>query len=184
MIAQIPVLYIDLDDTVRLGPESRKGKFVNKPSDVEIFPGVRKRLLAYKDAGWRIIGISNQGGIALGYTSETDVQNCMLKTNHLCGYTFDGILYCPHHPQAKDPAMQRCTCRKPLPGMLFSAVAQMIAKYGKTESYPFSIALLVGDLDTDEQCATAARIKFMRAAEWRKTDAGHIAPVLKPLVRR
>lgn len=184
MIQQVPVLYLDLDGTVRLGPDDNHGKFVNKPRDVAIFPGIRRKLLGYKSQGWRIVGISNQGGIALGHTTEAAVQACMERTDFLCGRVFDLILYCPHHPQALKQDMQRCTCRKPLTGMLYSAVAQLTAKYGVVEAYPFSIALLVGDMTTDEQCAKAARVKFMYAKEWRKNDADKFGSVSQSITRR
>ena len=54
-----PILFLDLDDTVRLGPK-HLGRFVDGPADVEIFPEVPELLKAYKSKGWRLVTISNQ----------------------------------------------------------------------------------------------------------------------------
>lgn len=60
-----PVLWLDLDGTVRKGKDEL-GKFVNEAKDVIVFAGVREMLKRYKRLGWRIVAVSNQGGLALG----------------------------------------------------------------------------------------------------------------------
>jgi D-glycero-D-manno-heptose 1,7-bisphosphate phosphatase len=67
----VPVLFVDLDGTVRHGFDEL-GRWVNTPEDVVIFDGVADRLWRYKDAGWRVVAVSNQGGIALGHVTLND----------------------------------------------------------------------------------------------------------------
>lgn len=57
---ETPILYLDIDGTVRKRFDEL-GKFVNKASDVVVFPEVPALLSKYKEAGWRIVGISNHG---------------------------------------------------------------------------------------------------------------------------
>lgn len=159
------VLYVDLDGTVRHGADERGGKFVNGPGDVVVFPEALAQLRQFKQFGWRIIAVSNQGGIALGLVSFDDVAAAMAKTHELCGQVFDKIGWCQHHPDAKDPEMARCWCRKPRPGLAIECALNLARKTG--EIYPPHMALFVGDRPEDRACADAMNVTFLDAKEWR-----------------
>ncbi len=158
------VLYLDLDGTVRHGFDEL-GRFVNKPEDVAIFPEALKLMKRYKMAGYRIVGISNQGGIALGHFTFKQCAATMLRTHELCNEMFDKIAWCRHHPDAKEPEYARCWCRKPRIGLIVDTCKEMAAQFN--EYYPPHLALFVGDRPEDRQCAEAANIDFMLASEWR-----------------
>lgn len=85
-----PVLYLDLDGTVRHGVDDL-GRFVNSPDDVVVFPEAVELMRRWKQGGGRIIGVSNQGGIALGYMSHSLCAQTMLRTHKLTGELFDKI---------------------------------------------------------------------------------------------
>lgn len=160
-----PILFIDLDGTVRKGIKELGG-FVNGPSDVELFDGVYEILRSYKERGWKIVAISNQGGIALGHVTDSDVARAMQETSRLCGNLFDGMLWCPHHPNAiKDDPANDCICRKPNIANVVRAFTTL-ANQG-IYSYP-SACLFVGDMEDDERCASNAHIPFMWANDWRQ----------------
>lgn len=159
-----PVLYLDLDDTVRKGPTHGKG-FVNCAADVEVFDIVPGILVAYKQKGWRIIAISNQGGVALGYLKFEDAAAAALETNRQCQNLFDQIMMCTHHPDAEDPEFAVCWCRKPRIGLVIDG-ANTVAKR-HNEYYPPHLGLFVGDRPEDARCAENAGLAFMDAAEWR-----------------
>jgi D-glycero-D-manno-heptose 1,7-bisphosphate phosphatase len=161
----VPVLYLDLDGTVRQGKDDALGRFVNGPKDVVVFPEAVAQMRAWKAKGGRIVGVSNQGGIALGIVSENGVMAAMGETQIQTGMLFDKILWCMHHPQAEDPEMARCWCRKPSPGLVIEGALDLARKYG--EIYPPHLALFVGDRDEDQECARIAGIDFMWAADWR-----------------
>ena len=163
----VRVLYCDLDGTIRKGFDEL-GKFVNKAEDVELFEGVAEKLKIYKDAGWRIVGITNQGGVSLGHLSFKDMKESILETDKQCGLIFDKILACIHHPEAKDLEFAICWCRKPRIGLIVEAAIAMGREYD--EFYPPHLALFVGDRDEDRECAKNAGIKFMDAKEWRNED--------------
>lgn len=128
-----PVLWLDLDGTVRHGFDEM-GKFVNGPEDVVIFPEALKQMRKAKAEGYRIVGISNQGGIALGHMSMETCAAAMMRTHQLCGELFDKIAWCRHHPQAKDPEMSTCWCRKPRIGMIVETGLSMAQRFN--EYYP------------------------------------------------
>ena len=160
-----PVLYLDLDGTVRHGP-TELGRFVNAPEDVKIFDGVVELLLHYKQSGYLITAVSNQGGVALGHLSLAQAQAVMNQTQILCQNLFDAMSLCPHHPDAKDPADANCLCRKPRYGQIVANQFRLNERFPKTY-YPNHLALMVGDLEEDRLCAEAAGIRFKWAHEWR-----------------
>lgn len=160
-----PVLYLDLDGTVRHGYDEL-GRFVNGPGDVVLFPEAVEMMRRWRAGGGRIVGVSNQGGIALGHLTLLDCAAAMRRTHELSGGLFDNISWCSHHPKAKHPEMSRCWCRKPSPGLLIEA-ALSLAVIRSPEIYPPYMALMVGDRPEDEECARIANIDFQWAADWR-----------------
>lgn len=164
----IPVLYLDLDGTVRHG-KNELGRFVNGPDDVVVFDGVPDLLRRYQELGWRIVGISNQGGIALGLVTMTRVAQAMLETQRQTGGAFDKIAWCQHHPSASDPEFAVCWCRKPRAGLIIETALALAEKH-PGEIYPPHMALFVGDRPEDEGCAAAAAVRFMPAVAWRAGD--------------
>jgi D-glycero-D-manno-heptose 1,7-bisphosphate phosphatase len=162
----VPVLYLDIDGTVRQGKDDPLGRFVNGPEDVVVFPEAVERMRRWKQGGGRIAGVSNQGGIALGLISEARVAAAMLETQRQCAGLFDRILWCMHHPDAQNPEMARCWCRKPSAGAVAEA-AHGLAERFPGEFYPPYMGLFVGDRPEDEQCARSAGLDFEWAAEWR-----------------
>lgn len=161
------VLYCDLDGTIRKCNEDGIG-FVNKASDVVVYDGVAEKLKAYKDAGWRIVGITNQGGVSLGHLTFEDMALAVAETQRQTGNAFDKILACVHHPEAKDPEFAVCWCRKPRIGNIVEAAIALGKQYD--EYYPPHLALFIGDREEDKQCAENAGIKFMDAKEWRNAS--------------
>lgn len=167
---KVPVLYCDIDGTIRWGKE-QLGRFVNTPEDVRVFDEVPALLWRYKKLGWLIVGVSNQGGIALGHL---DIQTCaeaMIETQRQTRGAFAKIAWCSHHPDAIDPEMAVCWCRKPKAGLVIETAMALSRERG--ERYPPYMGLFVGDRLEDEQCAQAASLTFLSAEDWRTGE--HIA---------
>jgi len=162
---RVPVLYLDIDGTVRWGKDEL-GRFVNEPGDVRVFDEVPALLARYKAAGWRIVGVSNQGGIGLGIVTVENVVTAMWSTQLACWNAFDKIAFCQHHPDAPDPEFAVCWCRKPRAGLVIETAISLVNLH-PGELYPPHLALFVGDRSEDEGCAQAANIRFMSAADWR-----------------
>jgi D-glycero-D-manno-heptose 1,7-bisphosphate phosphatase len=161
-----PVLYLDIDGTVRQGKDDALGRFVNGPEDVVVFPQAVEMMRRWKrGGGGRIIGVSNQGGIALGIVDPAKVAAAMDETHRQAERLFDRIAWCSHHPDATHPEMARCWCRKPKAGLLIEAALDLARHHD--EMYPPHMGLMVGDRLEDEACAAAAGLDFQWAAEWR-----------------
>ena len=162
----VPILYLDIDGTVRYG-KNELGHFVTDAKDVVVWPEAVEEMKFWKSIGGRIIGVSNQGGLALGYMTWDQCAGAMQRTNELCGGLFDALTWCPHHPSATDPLMSRCWCRKPKPGLLIEARVNLTIVNRFTEVYPLHLSIMVGDRDDDAHCAAEAGLDFMWADAWR-----------------
>jgi len=165
-----PLLVLDLDGTVRHGKDEL-GYFVNKVSDVVIFPEALIQMRAWKAKGGRIIAVSNQGGIAMGFMDFDECVRTMRRTHELCEGLFDKIAFCRHHPDAIDPEYARCWCRKPSPGLLIESALDLASMVRPREFYPSYMGLFVGDRPEDEECAKLSGFPFKWAAKWREEAA-------------
>ncbi len=158
-----PALCLDLDGTVRF---SKNGEFINKSEDVALFDDVQERIWDYRDKGWLIFGVTNQGGVAHGFKSlgdhkaEIDAMTSLFKRGNPFHYIAASFF---HAEGTVEPYNHRSLCRKPDIGML--ALCEVKArKMGYVIDWDKSI--FVGDRPEDEQCATNADIEFQWAREF------------------
>jgi D-glycero-D-manno-heptose 1,7-bisphosphate phosphatase len=97
-------------------------------SKVRLLDGVREGLKALHEAGFQLIIVTNQPGVALGHFSENDLMEMGSQLTTLfrqAGVPLAGFYYCPHHPDGNTgPFRQSCFCRKPLPGLLLNAARE------------------------------------------------------------
>ncbi len=119
-----PAVFLDKDGTVVVNVPYN----VN-PDLIEFMPGVPEALRQLRAAGFELIMISNQAGIALGYFNEAELMVAVQRLNELlleADVHLAGFYYCPHHPSGCVPGYtQRCDCRKPSPGLLEKAAAEL-----------------------------------------------------------
>jgi D-glycero-D-manno-heptose 1,7-bisphosphate phosphatase len=145
-----PALFTDLDSTVR---ETFSGNgFPLDPADQVVLPNVAERLREARSLGCLVIGVTNQGGVAFGELEEEDVRaiNRHLADSLLPGL-FDDILFCPHHVRGWRTAYRQvCPARKPGPAMAFEAA--------RRHGIELPLSVMVGDMATDHEFATAAGI--------------------------
>ena len=97
--------------------------------DLHLYNNIGPGLKDLQRAGFRMVVITNQAGLARGYFTLVDL-HCMHKhlTSELAqlGVQLDAIYHCPHHPEGVIPELAiRCNCRKPQPGMLLQAAADL-----------------------------------------------------------
>jgi D-glycero-D-manno-heptose 1,7-bisphosphate phosphatase len=98
------------------------------PRKVKLYPGVQQALGRLREAGYRIVVISNQPGIAHGFFEESALRGVERKLLSELGSeaTIDRFYYCPHHVGGRIPLYTLdCECRKPRPGMILRAAEEM-----------------------------------------------------------
>lgn len=165
-LKEVPCLFLDLDGTLRFGPEEMGGKFVNSAEDVHIFPGVIELLSEYKKRGYRLFIVSNQGGIESRQVKREKVIEAFNKTREYLSVDgmclIDKLYYCPHFLRK---GKLHCFCRKPSIGTLVGASAFL--RRAHNELVDFERSLVVGDRDEDWQMAINANLGYMAAGEWR-----------------
>ena len=117
-------LFLDRDGTL-----VHPGRYPSRPEDLHLYDGIGPELRVLQEAGFRLVIITNQAGIARGYFTEADLQRMHVHlTSELAflGVHLDGIYYCPHHIDGVIPELAiHCDCRKPQPGMLLQAAADL-----------------------------------------------------------
>ena len=95
------------------------------PERIQLTRGAVEGLKLLHAAGYQLIVITNQSGVARGYFPESALLAVEERSRQLLaeiGVSLAGFYYCPHHPDGVVPELAiTCSCRKPEPGMLFHA---------------------------------------------------------------
>lgn len=129
--------------------------YVIRPEDFCFVPGAVNGMRLFQNAGYQLIVITNQSGIARGFYTEQDYE---VLTTHMkvelarAGVQLGGVYHCPHLPDAIVNAYRKdCDCRKPGPGMILRAAAD--------HGIDLSRSILVGDKDSDIAAGRAAGVR-------------------------
>jgi D-glycero-D-manno-heptose 1,7-bisphosphate phosphatase len=129
--------------------------YVHKIENFHIYPEVFPALRKLQEAGFKLLIVTNQSGIAVGYYTEDDfkkVTQHMLSIFEKEGIKIDKVYYCPHHPEGIVPQYtMKCDCRKPESGM----IRQGIKEFNIDPSKSF----LIGDKENDIKAAHKEGIK-------------------------
>ncbi|MFD2785632.1 D-glycero-alpha-D-manno-heptose-1,7-bisphosphate 7-phosphatase [Hymenobacter rubripertinctus] len=78
------------------------GTYVWEPEKFVVIEGVAESLARLKAAGYYLIVVTNQAGIARGLYSATDVQACHAKLQAAVGGLIDALYYAPGHPSVSE----------------------------------------------------------------------------------
>jgi D-glycero-D-manno-heptose 1,7-bisphosphate phosphatase len=137
-------LFIDRDGVINIDKVH-----VYRKEEFEFTPGIYDLCRKYSDAGFLIIVITNQAGIAKGIYTENDFLKLTewmtgeFKRNRII---ISNVYFCPHHPDITGP----CECRKPKPGMILRAKEEF--------ELDLSRSVLIGDKESDLQAGRNAGI--------------------------
>jgi histidinol-phosphate phosphatase family protein len=150
------LLFLDRDGTLNRSLDNRPP---NHPTEVRLLPHVASKLHRCAAMGWRIVIVTNQGGIAFGYLTESQAHAIHRAVLNALPVEADASYLCPHHPDGTI-ARYAITCpnRKPSPGAILDA----LALFGSEPQR----CLFVGDQDSDRQAAAAAGVPFKWAREF------------------
>ncbi len=122
-LADRPAVFLDRDGTL-----VRDFAHGADPAAFELLPGVPEALGALAGAGYRLVVVSNQSGVARGYYTAGEARATAARVAALLarhGVRLSGYYFCPHHRRGAIPRFAvACACRKPAPGMLLRAAAE------------------------------------------------------------
>lgn len=160
----VRLLFLDRDGTLNRTVERRPP---NTPEEVKLLPNVVPVLSRHVAAGWQLVIVSNQGGVASGYITESQAHAVQRRVIELLPVPVAASYLCPHMPGAVVPEYALdCPNRKPEPGFVLAALKRFGARAVE--------CLFVGDTVTDRQAAEAAGVPFRWADRFfqRPVDRG------------
>ena len=112
-----PAVFLDRDGTI-----IRDTEYLRDPEQLELLPGAGHAIRRLNDAGWPVVVVTNQSGIARGLMTEQDYERVRMGLDKMLaaeGARVDATYHCPHHPEFTG----RCECRKPGTKMYRDAAA-------------------------------------------------------------
>lgn len=128
-------IFVDRDGTINY---ENSGVSPCDPGDFRVMPGSLEALRCLRQQGYKIIVVTNQPGIGLGYYTKNDffrVNRELLKAASKVGLRLDRVYFCPH------TEVDKCDCRKPETGMLMRAVSDL--------NIDLSKSYMIGDMTGD-----------------------------------
>jgi len=166
-------VFLDRDGTI-----IADDNYLSEPAQVRLLPGAAEAIRCLRAAGYLIIVVSNQSGIARGLFTEERLAEINRRMEALLaaeGAHLDAIYYCPHLPEGTVAKYAReCDCRKPAPGLLLRAARE--------HNIDLSRSWIIGDAERDVEAGRRAGLtsRTILLAERRppQTVAGAIAPSL------
>ena len=130
-------VFLDRDGTLNVDTG-----YVKSPDDFTVLPGVGAALARLKQAGARLVVVTNQSGLGRGYFASRYLEAVHSRLRLVLaedGVTLDGLYFCPPHPD------DHCNCRKPARGMIDRAHAEL--------KVDLSRAYVIGDSIRDIELA-------------------------------
>jgi D-glycero-D-manno-heptose 1,7-bisphosphate phosphatase len=137
-----PAVFLDRDGTL-----IAEVGYLGDPDGVALLSGVPDAVRRLREAGFVLVVVSNQAGVARGLFTENDVVAVNRRLADILaneGLELDGWYFCIHHPDFGEP----CDCRKPAPGMLTRAARELGLDLGRS--------WIVGDHPSDAEAGRRA----------------------------
>lgn len=146
-------VFVDRDGTLNV-----PAGYIKDPRELVLIAGAADGVRRLNEAEYRVVLATNQPVLARGGCDDATMRriHAQLQTDlGRAGAYLDSVLMCPHHPHSGFPGEVRalkgeCDCRKPKPGMLLAAAADL--------NIDLSGSWMVGDASTDMACAAAAGV--------------------------
>jgi len=117
-------VFLDRDGTL-----IEESGYLDRLERLIFFPFTVDAVRVLNRAGFAVVVVSNQAGIARGIVKESFVDEAhrhIARQLEAGGATIDAFYYCPHYPQGVIEQYSRlCDCRKPQPGLLLRAAADL-----------------------------------------------------------
>jgi D,D-heptose 1,7-bisphosphate phosphatase len=134
-----PAVFLDRDGTL-----IEHAHYLSDPALVRLLPGAAEALRRLRQAGFARVLVTNQSAIGRGMLSVERLKEIHAELERQlaeAGASLDAIYYCPAAPAGDDRTVVECPDRKPGPGMLLTAAAEM--------GLDLAASWMVGDLISD-----------------------------------
>lgn len=145
-----PAVFLDRDGTI-----NEEVSYLDRMEKLRLIPGAADAIRRLNAAGFSVVVVTNQSGVARGFFDEAFVLAVNERLRQMLqaeGARIDAVYYCPHHPtEGKGKYLRACGCRKPAPGLLLAAVSDF--GIDPARSY------MVGDMLTDVEAGNRAGVR-------------------------
>jgi len=138
-----PAIFLDRDGTI-----NKHVHYLSDPDQFELLPFAIEGMKKMQDMGYRLVVVTNQAGIGMGYFSKEDFYRVNLKMMTQvseAGIRFDKIYFCPHSKS------ESCPCRKPEIGLVLRAQEEL--------NIDLKNSYFIGDMASDIQAGFNANMK-------------------------
>lgn len=152
-VTRCPAAFLDRDGVLNVDHA-----YVHRPEQLEWVAGAAESVRLLNEAGYYVLVITNQSGVARGFFDEAAVKSFHANMQNVLagqGAHIDAFYYCPHHPEGTVKAFaMACSCRKPRTGMLEQAA----------RDWPIDItrSFFIGDKDADMAAAAAFKVRGIK----------------------
>jgi D-glycero-D-manno-heptose 1,7-bisphosphate phosphatase len=158
-----PAVFLDRDGTLIEDPG-----YVRDAEQVRLLAGAAEALRDVRAAGFVVVVVTNQSGVARGYLDEivlAAIHDRMRELLAASGARLDGLYYCPYHPQAVVEAYRKeSDWRKPGSGMLLQAASDL--------GIDLRRSWMIGDSPRDIQAGRSAGCRTVLLAQGHGEDCG------------
>lgn len=145
-----PAAFLDRDGVLNVDTE-----YTHRIDELEWIPGAQQAVKLLNDAGYHVLVVTNQSGVARGFYEESAIDifhQHMQQELARHGAHIDAFYYCPHHPDGTVKAFKlTCLCRKPGVGMLEQAARDFAIDRAPS--------FMIGDRPGDMEAAAAFGIR-------------------------
>jgi D-glycero-D-manno-heptose 1,7-bisphosphate phosphatase len=119
-----PAVFVDRDGTL-----NREVEYLRRVADLRLLPGTAAAVRRLAAAGFAVVVITNQSGVARGLVDSTTlarIHETLVRRLAAADAHLAGIYVCPHHPEFGTPPLRRrCRCRKPAAGLVHRAAREL-----------------------------------------------------------
>ncbi|WP_211238298.1 D-glycero-alpha-D-manno-heptose-1,7-bisphosphate 7-phosphatase [Deinococcus pimensis] len=156
------------------------------PARVTLAPGAREGARRLHEAGYALVVVTNQSGVARGLFEEDALRAVEERLTELLGVPLAGFYFCPHHPEGLVGRYRvECECRKPRPGLIERAAREL--------NLDLARSWMIGDILHDVEAGNRAGCRSVlvltggetewlpgphRAPTFTATDVGHAAELV------
>lgn len=142
-------VFLDRDGTV-----NEEVGYLTDLAKLRLIEGAGTAIRRLNEAGFKVVLVTNQSGVARGYFPETLVHEAHARLDEMLGRfgaRIDAVYYCPHHPTAGTSEYTLdCDCRKPRTGLIDRAARDL--SIDRSRSY------MVGDKWSDVELGQRAGV--------------------------
>ena len=154
-------VFLDRDGTI-----NEEVHYLGRPEDVRLIPGAGEAIARLNQAGFQVVVVTNQSGLARGMFDEAALAEVRAELDRQLaeeGAKVEAHYACPHLPEGAVAKYARvCGCRKPKPGLILRAAAEM--------GLDLAGSYMVGDSLRDVEAGNAAGVTSILV------ETGHMTP--------